>query len=1125
MSIDSDMNASFSSGSIDLGDLDNTPRVQTDRSAFGVDESQSENVISFKLQNKKGTPFPNQVQHSDMFPELSLELESVNSGAVSHVSNTEEFSKGGNSSMDLSQSTKEDNLEPLMPARLKPAKEKINNHTKEEERDETKRRKTPSPPKEKKRVMIDPQFAVINNSGEMTDRSDLTSVHQSFDTPRYDSGVLSQSGTEAKTFDAFFVRGSMTDSEDILTARSDVTVAESYVLEQGQAPETPEAARAAGIPVIDELNSTTRRLSREGSVASSKSSGDFSDHESQKIHADHKTQESLNKLNNNNSDFRRINDFSDPSRIIMQKPVIMSRTQKNVDMGGNGHATSFSQIKQMKELGQVDNSGFVYMQHGKDDQSKSTLKDTFQRKQQEKLLNSGAVPNQSGWQQTTSRPVANQNEASGESSTANGGVSQELLKIKMKLEEKRKAIERKKHTQEIQQQKIRQRLGKAAFLHVVAKPKDDSSVSSGGSEENMPSRMIMSDPEVPITSPASDTRSTASASPMRSPTNQKVSRSRGDIQQTIENIRKNWFNDEDLVAPRTMDRSECKSPEDYQSQNGGDTTDRDSGQTSARPIFDRRSTSVERVSSLGDQSRSERERSPLAVYDRRSISVERGMPSHVVAQAGYSPEQQVLPHSQSPPIIMDRRSSSTERSSRPDSRRDSGPRKKRDESVEYNHELDKLNQSLTDLQGEIMQLSLKKGTRNADITRSRSKSPPRVLSVTQNHPADDVSRPTERAQAQHYHQGQGRSASEPRQLVPEADQVEQPIGSYQSQTLPRPLHFQQGQIPQQYMMQPQTNIAGPTGPVYGTPNQYIPGPGQAGIPPTAQQYGSYIMGPGSAPPLGHLGHPQVNQQPFQHSPPQVYPPPSVPGMYPGQGYVTQPLVSPHCQPYSTIYASPPISQFSPSPHLAGTYTTPSHQHNVQYTPTSQPLPFDPVAQQQQQLYLQQQQQQQQFVHTGPTSVPQSIDTRPPQHIQNVTHTEQSVPSDTNDNVQEAPSDTGGFFVDMNQGSPRRLKSKPVLSDRPVKTESSDRNTSDYGSSVIADFAQNLNIGHSAETCQEPASVTSQPEPVPCRVQQNVVPTGGAVQERGETIDAPGQQDSSAVKFLVGQDESTLDQVR
>jgi hypothetical protein len=66
----------------------------------------------------------------------------------------------------------------------------------------------------------------------------------------------------------------------------------------------------------------------------------------------------------------------------------------------------------------------------------------------------------------------------------------------MKLEEKRKLIERKKQRNEIQQQRLRQKLGKTAFLHVLKKPgeienglpeeiQEEARSSSSGSFEQM----------------------------------------------------------------------------------------------------------------------------------------------------------------------------------------------------------------------------------------------------------------------------------------------------------------------------------------------------------------------------------------------------------------------------------------------------------------------------------------------------------------------------------------------------------------------------------------------------------------------------------------------------------------
>ncbi|XP_052763683.1 calmodulin-regulated spectrin-associated protein 1-like isoform X3 [Mya arenaria] len=1160
VSIDSDLGASFSSTSIDLGDLGATPR--TDRSQFDHPTSQQDgdgqgnNVISFSLMNKKGTPFP--TQNQTPVPE-DLELESVNSCTSRHG----EYSQRGDSVEPNVNSLIGGNLEPLLPARLKPAKEKGNNHSKEEERDETPKRKTPSPPKVKKKVNIDPHLAIINNSQSCDIEQTVTPTNESqnlsvdFNLSPYTQSTQAEGGYQLphasdhpdnKKFEAFFVRGSVTESEDnIPTHRSDITVAESYVVNNC---DTPEAARAAGIPIIDETETSPhRRLSREGSVASSKSSGDFSDHESHKIHADHKTRESLNKIINNN-DIGRIdeNALSDPSRFIIQKPVIMSRVPREtgIQTGPKGQATSFSQIKHMKQLGQIDNSGFVYMQHGQDESKgrPTSLRDAFQRKAQEKKspLGSGSGD----------RQELSQSEATGDSSAENGAVSQELIKIKMKLEEKRKAIERKKHTQEIQQQKMRQRLGKAAFLHVVAKPKDDSEATESNHVENgaPPARMTLSDPQLPL--------APANMSPqLISPAHQQSPRHRGDIQKTIENVRKNWFNEADPLGAKAMDRSECESPEQSQSSNGVYFNRDDEMQSSQesqgsqssqgrRPVFDRRSTSVERVSSLAESFRSPQDiesphrESPSRGFDRRSGSKERSVSSQQqpVSQP-FVPASAELQLSRAVPEQMprgedvERRSVSVERSPRPEARKEPCPRVQRSGSYdEYNHSIDKLNQSLTDLQGEIMKLSLKQIKQRSEAAkdqRSRSKSPPNMLDVRQKTmPERDSSEGEGQGQDERSRSlqptnnlGQARSSSEPRQVQQENEQ----IGHYNSSTLPRPLNnFPQGHghlSNQPFMMQHPASVAGLTGPVYGSPSQYIPSPGQAGMPPTAQQYGSYIMGPG--------GMPQ-----YQHSPPQMYSP-GVHSMYqghPGQPYPgAQHIVSPQSQqpiPYSTVYSSP-TTHFQPVQPLAATYTTSAHQHVAYTPPSSHPANFLPAS------YPPQQQQ---VLQTGIESLPmQPVQTGSSQVNQsrgqpNVTTdslgstAEVSQPyvpkSDrqmTNDNTE---ADQNGFFVSMNEGSPRRMKAKPQLSDRRAKNDSFSSDKSDssnktsesvetsnktdtnkYGSSVIADFAQDMSRGQDVSpAAKAPGGDTSVQEPV---------------------ADTSHQSDTSAVGFVIGQDESTLDQ--
>lgn len=1098
VSIDSEMNASFSSGSIDLGDLDNSPR--TDRSHF--DDSAAENTIHFSLQSKKGTPFP--VNRNSNFPEQSLnpqslELESVNSNFQSNGQATDRqdelshdsafHSPKGDDSEPVHISPRPGSLEPLMPARLKPSKEKTNNHSKEEERDETPKRKTPSPPKMKKVVQIDPQLAIINRSDVSESTETITPIpalHDSRDNfQTIEAAPVPQS---PKKFEAFFIRGSVSDSEQILTHRSDATVAESYTVDQIR---TPEDARAAGIPVIEDL--TPRQFSREGSVASSRSS-DFSDHESHKIHSDHKSRETDKALNNNNDVSKSNENVSNVGQFIFQKPVLVSRPEKDGTKTKPIHATNFAQIRQMKQFCNVDNSGFVYMQMGQDDERKPSLKDAFQKKQQVKKVDGPAGSPRRTWQVNTNAGQTSQPESSPIAATGNDAASQELLKIKMKLEEKRKAIERKKHTQEIQQQKMRQRLGKAAFLHVVAKPKEDSAESGPGltDESPVPKREpsgfempLSTISESSMTSSVTSSASSATSSPLRSPAHvAKHTRpfSRDDIQQTIENVKNKWFDENSSFAPTSVDKTDYESQTVPVTQNGevieeGDRYVSNDDRNKRPVVFDRRSVSVERVTSLDSSVQPPAEEIPpqqpvqlsQPTHERRSMSVERP----------------VAEHSASPVLsqAIEKRSASVER----ESRKDSQARRGRSDSYdEYNNSLDKLNQSLTELQGEIMKLSLKQRKPESSTAagdnltvgeqRSRSKSPPSALDVRQKRMPErgrdsvKVSEQAESRQPSHS-QGQGRSASEPRQLPPEYEQ----IGNYQSQTLPRPQTYQPSQVPS-YMMPNQVTMAGPAGPIYGTPNQYIPGPNQGGIPPTAQQYGSYLMGPSSQPSMVPI-QPPISS-PYQHSPPQMFP--GAQPVYQPQHYAAQHMMSPQSQPYS-VYTSP--TQFQPiPPHLAGTYSSPAQQP-VQYTPPStQAVPFN-VGNQPAPTFQQQ---------TQPDSQPavfqqaELYDNSLSDRVGDISQPSKTVSSHKPEQRTE--------YI---QADISRLRSDSSQTGGSVtfaeEAESSKSDTSGHDSAVIADFAQILAKPENKDMKED--SVSDQTLP----------------------------QDTSAVGFVIGQDETSLDQ--
>ena len=1077
VSIDSEMNASFSSGSIDLGDLEPTPR--TDRTDQTYTKQTPDNVIQFSLQNQQQMPQDFAKQQTAYYPgDLNIEsVTSERSDVHSQVSGSKELQRGDNSYETVEESDSRGvnlHVEPLMPARLKPLKEKSNIHTKEEERgDDFPKRKVPSPPRLKKGVEFNPEIETINRSPEIS-RSDstvsngqITPLPEDLISPRdnftpdpqsryvNNQGFDNTAGKSApKKFEAFFIRGSLTESQDTSIASHRGELDDAFVKESFSIPDqihTPEAARAAGIPIIDSSEHPfVRQTSREGSISSSRSSGDFSDHESRKIHFDHKTRESSKTEPVYMQESSHVN-IKSPGQYIIQKPVIVNK-RKDEDKNIKTNATNFAEIKHLKELGNVDNSGLIYMQDGQEKEGqKSPLKEALKKNKTEKKTTFAPLPNQRTWQQSLA--TANQNQESSEPSQS-GTASQELLKIKLKLEEKRKAIERKKHTQEIQQQKMRQRLGKAAFMHVIAKPKEEDEKEDytyGRPTSLAPARMSTSDPEVQVESKATKATERNAMNISDSSTKQVTPRrfSRDDIQQTIENVKTKWFNGDDSVSSRIQDEE-----------------------------FSQR-----RTESPASSSRTQ-----------RSLSVENREPE--ISQR-ISPKRE------------------------PDE-------EKPDETYEeYNTSLDKLNQSLTDLQGEIMKLSLKQKQSGQPVdnevnnetvrqnrndnsvnTTKRSLSPPNVLEVKSKEKSHREAEPGRPRGAQL------RSSSEPRQIVSQQIQEEQ-IGNYQSHTLPRHPTYQHNQV-SPYMMQGHVSVAGPAGPVYSNPNQFVPVPGGSGMVPTPQQYGSYLMGPTHPQQIGQIP-PQQITPPYQQSPPHLYPQ-TVP-MY-GQPFAQQNIISPLSQPYPTMYPTQPQPQYQPHPHITSTYTTPSHPQHAPYTQpmtvTQQPEPVVNGT-----IYTQVQNR----VPTSNQTVSQDS------YKESKVSSARKEPDSSKNATEVRTQDQDGFFISMHENSPRRQKTQ-ISSDQKTKSDTEtigriDKNEdsvitesrqtdvtnvtveNSYDSSVIADFAQKIAdkpLKH--DRTKESQSDTSQSDTSQTRQEE----TGSGI------------EDTTGVGFVIGQDESMLDQV-
>jgi hypothetical protein len=211
-------------------------------------------------------------------------------------------------------------------------------------------------------------------------------------------------------------------------------------------------------------------------------------------------------------------------------------------------------------------------------------------------------------------------------------------------------------------------------------------------------------------------------------------------------------------------------------------------------------------------------------------------------------------------------------------------------------------------------------------------------------------------------------------------------------------------------------------------------------------------------------------------------------------YTAQQLMSPQSQPYSAIYASPTLTQFQPlPPHLAGTYTTSAHQH-VQYTPPgSQALPYNAGNQQLQQQQLNQ---------TG-SQFPLTQQGIPSDISYSASDKTQTVDISTSNKTQNVPEHSSCNEVLKCDDKTVTVQTRRSDISKP-DTSGSKPDTAGYGSSVIADFAQQV-------SGKEPASSAA---------------VAGAQSETGDTsVSEPvPPQDTSAVGFVIGHDETTIDQV-
>nr|CAD7259678.1 unnamed protein product [Timema shepardi] len=169
---------------------------------------------------------------------------------------------------------------------------------------------------------------------------------------------------------------------------------------------------------------------------------------------------------------------------VSLKEVLQPKLSDSVDGGEPVNmATSFAELSTKGKVG-VDAAKaihIVYMQQEKDEEEIPPPKPSILNKKPivatnggEKKTSFAALPNNTTtWQQQSSTSQLHQSETPplDDPTNNNQGMATQLHNIRMKLEEKRRRIESEKRRMEVVMSKQRQKVGKAAFLQAVTKGK------------------------------------------------------------------------------------------------------------------------------------------------------------------------------------------------------------------------------------------------------------------------------------------------------------------------------------------------------------------------------------------------------------------------------------------------------------------------------------------------------------------------------------------------------------------------------------------------------------------------------------------------------------------------------
>lgn len=235
---------------------------------------------------------------------------------------------------------------------------------------------------------------------------------------------------------------------------------------------------------------------------SDRSSSEGSDPELRKIHQDHKDWENKAAIHSSKADSQSQNGLSTAEP---QRPVSLNVTKRVISPGeGDSEAekpspkTSFAEIKKQKDNGEV--SPVIYRQQGSQDGAPvGSLRDHFQKTKTKGVVKKttfAALPNQTSWQETAQRNALAQ-DSNREQEDSVQPLASELINIRMRLEERRRQIETDKRRTEMQWNKQRQRVGKQAFIQVISKGKSTESSPSDSTAPDQPGKLMTRSAEDP----------------------------------------------------------------------------------------------------------------------------------------------------------------------------------------------------------------------------------------------------------------------------------------------------------------------------------------------------------------------------------------------------------------------------------------------------------------------------------------------------------------------------------------------------------------------------------------------------------------------------------------------------